>query len=203
MLVERSPASLGKHFLRNASPKKTLFLENLIISASYYVLKNLARNVLKKENNYCCQAGHRSREEVMEGTSLKSDQTADPANAQFAVLVVENDQGQLRVMRTVLEAQGGTCFVAEDIASAHKMIGSAPFYLVLLNVELPDGNGLDLIPALRDAHSETPIISLTSHNTREIELLARKERVVYHLIKPIDADELGSAVAHIKAKKQR
>lgn len=77
------------------------------------------------------------------------------------ILVIDDD----RMIRSALVAQltqlKHTVMVAETLADGNAMLPLAPFDIVFLDVNLPDGNGLDLLAHIRQAHSHPEVIIIT------------------------------------------
>ena len=108
---------------------------------------------------------------------------------QAHVLVVEDNEHVTSALRILLESADHRVSTAGSIAEALAVARRDPAGLVLLDLTLPDGDGLALIPALRAAGSGA-IVALTGHddsNTRERCLSAGCVDV---LVKPVPAREL-------------
>lgn len=75
------------------------------------------------------------------------------------------------------------------------------FDLVLLDLLLPDANGQDLIPRFRDISPHVPVVTMTGHNSRELEAATRKNGVMYYMQKPIDMRALKTIFDHLARKK--
>ncbi|MCL2167139.1 MAG: response regulator transcription factor [Clostridiales bacterium] len=76
------------------------------------------------------------------------------------VFMIEDDPGMLFLNRTNLARHGIETISAESLSKAREML-SKPFDLILLDILLPDGNGLDFVPEIR-AVTDVPILMLTS-----------------------------------------
>ena len=75
------------------------------------------------------------------------------------------------------------------------------FDLVLLDLLLPDVKGHELIPTFRNMSSHVPVITMTGHNSRELEAATRKNGVMYYMQKPIDMRALKTIFDHLARKK--
>ena len=69
----------------------------------------------------------------------------------------------------------------------------APVYAVL-DLQLEDGNGLELVPILRSFRSDARIIMLTGHGNLEATVFATQTAMVDCVAKPADADEIEAAL---------
>lgn len=110
------------------------------------------------------------------------------------VLVVEVDWKIRRLIRTNLEALGLEVVEARDGTECLQALRDLPYDLILLGVDLPDGNGWNLIWRLRReaANSETPIVAIVADPARG-RLLRRLARVT-ELQKPFSALALLQSV---------
>ena len=63
----------------------------------------------------------------------------------FRILLVDDDKDTLRVLSRVLRASGHDVTTAEDVASAMEAARAKPFDLLVSDLGLPDGSGLDLM----------------------------------------------------------
>jgi two-component system, OmpR family, KDP operon response regulator KdpE len=109
------------------------------------------------------------------------------------VLIVEDSDAVTSAMRILVESGGHRVSTAATIAQALAIGTSDPAWLVLLDITLPDGDGLVLVEPLRKAGAKR-IVALTGHDdaaTRQRCLDAGCDEV---LVKPVPARELVSRV---------
>ncbi|MHB8604288.1 MAG: response regulator [Thermoplasmatota archaeon] len=103
------------------------------------------------------------------------------------VLLVEDSEGDARLVSMALRERGGwrvtrAGSVAEALASAE----ARPFDAALVDYRLPDGDGLALLPRLRAARPEMPLIFLTGVGTEEIAMTALSRGAADYLVKDSD-----------------
>jgi signal transduction histidine kinase/ActR/RegA family two-component response regulator len=113
------------------------------------------------------------------------------------ILLVEDHGDTARIMRRLLEADGHQVEAAADMATALKLIGEQTFDLLLSDLGLPDGSGLDLMRALRSAGSTLPGIALSGYGQEEDLAQSRSAGFAAHLTKPVSLPELESAIASV------
>ncbi len=89
------------------------------------------------------------------------------------ILIVEDDKALARGISLAMEQSGYKTEIANDIKSAERILLSMPINLILLDINLPDGNGLDLCRKIRKK-SSVPILMLTI-NDMEIDEVAGLE----------------------------
>jgi DNA-binding NtrC family response regulator len=105
-------------------------------------------------------------------------------------ILIVDDEADLRAMLKSILADDYTVTLAEDAAALQKFYLQDPPDVVLLDLKLPDANGLDLLPMIKKTWPETEVIVLTGEATFEAAVLATK-RGAYHFInKPFDTQAL-------------
>ncbi len=112
------------------------------------------------------------------------------------LLVVEDEPDLAALIRMIFDPGRFAVVVADDLASARSILARplAPD-LVILNVVLPDGDGLDLCRGLRAAGMALPVIVLTGMvGTRAQALAAGADAFV---TKPFDPDALAAEVERL------
>src|SRR6266851_8261061 len=111
------------------------------------------------------------------------------------ILAVDDDDALRQVLGRVLTRAGHTVYTAAGVAQALEAAQQHPPDLALLDLSLPDGDGVELGKQLRARHPELPMILLTAYplRLRDNPDLARPFARV--LTKPADLNELRDAVA--------
>ncbi|HXZ96031.1 MAG TPA: sigma-54 dependent transcriptional regulator [Burkholderiales bacterium] len=112
------------------------------------------------------------------------------------VLIIEDEGLFGRAVKKRLEKAGHECFMAATLAEGRELARNAAPELVLLDLRLPDGNGLDLLTELRAAGEsrQPPVIVLTAYGEISDAVHAMKLGAADYLKKPVDLDELLLAV---------
>jgi DNA-binding NtrC family response regulator len=105
-------------------------------------------------------------------------------------ILIVDDEPQLRqLLKTILEPDFNI-IEAENGAALQKCLLQDPADVILLDLKLPDANGLDLLPIIKKAWPDTEVIVLTGEATFEAAVQATK-RGAYHFInKPFDPQVL-------------
>ncbi len=127
-----------------------------------------------------------------------NDVTEAPAPVDFAgertVLVVEDDRSFLQRLAKALEQRGFIVTTAESVADGLLQLEkSAPAFAVV-DMRLGDGNGLDVISALKRRKPEARGIILTGYGNIATAVNAVKLGAVDYLAKPVDADDVVNAL---------
>jgi len=113
-----------------------------------------------------------------------------------SLLIVEDDRPFLTRLARAMEGRGFTVEVAEGVEEAvAKVKASAPAYAVI-DMRLGDGNGLDVVAAIRERRDDARMIVLTGYGNIATAVTAVKLGAVDYLAKPADADEIFAALTH-------
>jgi DNA-binding NtrC family response regulator len=110
------------------------------------------------------------------------------------LLVVDDEPNIREVLRIVLEAEGYDVREAATYGEAMQLLGKTTFDLVICDIVLPDGNGLDLVRSYHSGNPDTKFVVVTAHNTPAQALTALCDGAVEYLSKPFDVDELKLVV---------
>lgn len=133
----------------------------------------------------------------MSGTLELSRPTPSAANASEAersLLVVDDDKPFLNRLGRALESRGFDVRLADSVAAGMAEVkGHAPAFAVV-DMRLEDGNGLDVVSALREARPDARAVVLTGYGNIATAVSAVKMGAVDYLAKPADADMVEKAL---------
>jgi DNA-binding response OmpR family regulator len=113
------------------------------------------------------------------------------------ILVVEDDPGIRGVLERGLRLAGYDATFAPDLAAARRAWDTMRPDLVLLDVMLPDGDGLDLLAARRADGDGTPTILLSAREEAELHDRAAAAGVTASVSKPFAYGELLAAIRRV------
>jgi DNA-binding NtrC family response regulator len=114
-----------------------------------------------------------------------------PARRRARLLVVEDKESLRRLLVTALSEEGYEVASAADVAGAKAQLAEGPFAAVLSDLKLPDGSGLDVLAAAREAAPSAPVIMLTGFGTVATAVEAMKQGAYDFLEKPVEIDDLA------------
>lgn len=117
------------------------------------------------------------------------------------MLIVEDDTRLRGEVSAALQAARYTTLLAGDLAQARLRLIEGPD-LVLLDLMLPDGSGLDLCRELRAAGSEVPIIAVTARDAVEQRVEGLDAGVDDYLVKPFSVAELLARMRSVLRRSQ-
>ncbi len=106
------------------------------------------------------------------------------------ILLVEDKDSLRRVLRLTLENAGYTVTESADARAAAQEIARAPHRLVLTDLRMPHGSGLDVLRAARAADAEVPVIVMTAYGSIDDAVQAMKDGAHDFLQKPVDSNHL-------------
>jgi two-component system KDP operon response regulator KdpE len=109
--------------------------------------------------------------------------------AEATILVVEDDVSLLRSLLVTLKAAGYSPIGAETIAEARRMSAHHKPHAILLDLGLPDGDGLDFLVEARSGNL-TPIVVLTARDAETLKVRALDAGADDYITKPFGVDEL-------------
>jgi len=113
------------------------------------------------------------------------------------ILVVEDDESLRRVTQAQLERAGYESSSAVDSEQALELLRRQPHDLVITDLNLPDGSGMELLKQVRQEFPETTVVIVTGYGTIETAVEAIKAGAYDYLTKPVHPDELRALVARI------
>lgn len=106
------------------------------------------------------------------------------------LLIVEDDRTIAENIYEYLESRGHQCDYADRIAAALPLLARNRFDALILDLNLPDGDGLSLARRLRTENGALPILVLTAREMLEDKLLAFESGGDDYLVKPFALQEL-------------
>jgi DNA-binding NtrC family response regulator len=108
-------------------------------------------------------------------------------------LVVDDDQAFTGAVAEFIEQQGFSVVTADSLQQARSLFQAAAPDLLLIDLMLPDGSGLDLIHEA-DIHAKTRIVVITGHASLEAAIQSLRAQVADFLVKPIDVERLKACL---------
>ncbi len=110
------------------------------------------------------------------------------------ILVVDDEPTMADGLRLVLEAEGHSVVTAGSAAQAVEATNGHGFHLAIVDLVLPDGDGLGVLRELKRRDSAMEVIMITAHGSIPKAVEATKEGAFYFVAKPFDAEEITALV---------
>lgn len=117
-----------------------------------------------------------------------------------SILLVEDHRATARALGKYLDAVGYAVHIALDAASARKLAAAKPIEIVVCDINLPDGNGWDLMRELNGERSRPGIAISGFGSMRDLER-SKQAGFAKHLVKPFSPEELIEALDALVAAK--
>jgi two-component system, repressor protein LuxO len=118
------------------------------------------------------------------------------------LLLVEDTPSILRLYHEVLQKLDVDLIDAETSARALASLGEAIPDVVLLDIELPDGNGLDTLRRIRAGKLPSAVIVVTAHGSVKVAVEAMREGAYDFIMKPFPPDRLIVTVKNALERRQ-
>jgi response regulator RpfG family c-di-GMP phosphodiesterase len=120
-----------------------------------------------------------------------------------SVLVVD-DEPELRAgLRRILAPAGYEIVEASSLSGARDVLASRPIDLVLLDLGLPDGNGMSLLAALQEVWPDTTVVVLSASSEVDDMREALRQGAVGYLHKPVHPLTLEAQISGALAERRR
>ena len=116
------------------------------------------------------------------------------ALADRTLLIVEDDRAFLERLARAMETRGFSVRTSDNVADAMAQISRAPPAFAVVDLRLGDGNGLDVVSALKRQRPDARAIVLTGYGNIATAVTAVKLGAVDYLAKPADADDVVNAL---------
>jgi two-component system nitrogen regulation response regulator GlnG len=105
--------------------------------------------------------------------------------------VIDDEQSVRYSFRRVFEADGIEVLTASTGAEGVELARDAEPDVVVLDLQLPDTNGLDVFRRLKQIDPRRPVVFITAHGTTETAIEAMRDGAFDYLVKPVDLDRLS------------
>lgn len=117
--------------------------------------------------------------------------------AHGAVLIVDDEPGLREMLTILLRREGYAITTSPGFVTAREMLKNAPrpYEVVLADLMMPDGSGLDVVTVAKEVSPDTEVIVMTAHSTVETAIEAMKRGAYDFVTKPFKTAELRALVA--------
>jgi two-component system, NtrC family, response regulator PilR len=124
--------------------------------------------------------------------------------APLKILLVEDEPALREMLGILFRREGYQVVFAPGVKAALEAISQhpQPFPIVLTDLAMPDGSGLDVLAASKSRSSSTEVILLTAHSTVENAIAAMRLGAYDFVAKPFQAAELAAVVAKALEKQE-
>ena len=119
------------------------------------------------------------------------------------ILIADDDRAIRTVLNQALARAGYDVRTTGNTATLWRWVSSGEGDVVITDVLMPDGNGLDLLPRIRTLRPDLPVITMSAHNTLMTAVRATERGAYEYLPKPFDLKELERVVKQALSHRQR
>lgn len=113
-----------------------------------------------------------------------------------SLLLVDDDKPFVTRLARAMEARGFVVDTAESVAEAVAKAKAHPPAYAVVDMRLGDGNGLDVIAAIREKRADARAVILTGYGNIATAVTAVKLGAIDYLSKPADADDIFAALTN-------
>ena len=139
--------------------------------------------------------------EQMVMNTAAASASPSPVPTERTLLIVEDDKSFLQRLARAMEGRGFLVTTAESVADGLLQVEKAAPAFAVVDMRLGDGNGLDVISAMKKRRPEARAIILTGYGNIATAVNAVKLGAVDYLAKPVDADDVVAALLAIDNRK--
>lgn len=115
------------------------------------------------------------------------------------ILIVDDDES----IRKTLKLHFSEKYQVKTVGTAKEFLKTWPRYqanLLLIDLKLPDGNGMQLLKTIREKGDSTPAIMITGHSDMESPIQAMRIGATDYIQKPLDIDEIEIALTRVQTQ---
>lgn len=111
-----------------------------------------------------------------------------------SVLILDDEPGIISFLQRGLESRFGLIETADDLQRAGELMERCHFDLIISDIRLPDGSGMEWVSGLRQQGYGTPVIFITAYAELQTAIDALRVRAVDFLLKPFRLNQMQTAV---------
>ena len=115
-------------------------------------------------------------------------------DATRTVLIVDDEPDIRELLEITLGRMNLATFAAENVAQAKQLLKEQTFDLCLTDMNLPDGNGMEIVSLINAEHPQLPVAMITAHGSMDSAIEAMKSGAFDYVQKPMDLDQLRALV---------
>jgi len=117
---------------------------------------------------------------------------------QYDLLIVDDEQRFANMLAKRLRLRGCHCDICYNGQQALDLVRRKNFFLILLDLHLPDIYGSDVLAQIKAITAQTPVIILTGHGTEEDRRVCMQQGAYMFWQKPLVIDDLMAILARIE-----
>jgi len=107
-----------------------------------------------------------------------------------SILVVDDEPGMREVLEIMLRREGHAVSCASNVGGARKALAESPFDVVISDIRMPDGTGLEVLQAARLSSPDAIVLMITAFATTETAIEAMQRGAYDYVTKPFQIEEV-------------
>lgn len=107
-----------------------------------------------------------------------------------SILIIDDEEKLRQLLKRIISLEGFTVLEANNLKSATKVLEKEIVDVVLCDVKLPDGNGVDFVKEIKQAHSSVEVILLTAYGNVPDGVQAMRNGAFDYIMKGDDNDKI-------------
>ena len=108
----------------------------------------------------------------------------------YSILIIEDDVTFSFMLKTWLGKKGFEVDTATSVSDARRRLEEGKFDLVISDLRLPDGDGIEFLKWMKETHAALPLIMMTSYAEIQTAVQAMKAGAADYIAKPLNPEEL-------------
>jgi DNA-binding NtrC family response regulator len=112
------------------------------------------------------------------------------SNSTGSILIIDDEADVLASLDELMRTEGYQTATASTAAEGLSKLDKEPFDLVLLDISLPDSNGIEVLRTVKRDSPELPVIMITAYDSSQVAFQASREGAESYITKPWDNDKL-------------
>src|SRR5512143_765973 len=141
--------------------------------------------------------GGGAREAGRAPSSFRSPRKSVPQEVALRALVVDDDTDFRNGLAEAVRLEGFATSTAENLAEARRQLTESPPHVVLVDLSLPDGSGLDLLKEIEPSGGPPEVVLVTGQATVNTAVEALRLGATDYLTKPVDFTRVKSILANL------
>ena len=118
-------------------------------------------------------------------------------NKKSRVLLVDDEEDFLTASSQALHRRGLEIDIAPNGVTALEMVDKTQYDVVVLDVKMPDIDGIEVFRIIREKYPDLPVILLTGHSSIDDAFQTSKDGIADYLPKPIDMDDMAARIHEV------
>jgi DNA-binding response OmpR family regulator len=124
-----------------------------------------------------------------------------PIFGYMKVLIIEDNQELARNIRDFLGREGYVCESTETLEGAKEKLGLFQYDCILLDIGLPDGNGISLLKSIRTEYKNSNVLIISAKNALDDKIIGLEQGADDYITKPFHLAELHARIRAVYRRK--